>query len=111
MWRQSSCSLLRHTFLYLNWLHINLIATGTDCTIMQPFLVPITSTQIEEERDTAVWTTQAHPCRNDCLGMNTKDEVQFARSKNLSFSPLFALKLQQEVVSGEDRGGEKASRK
>lgn len=81
------------------------MATGTDCTLMQPCVVPITSTQIDEKTDTAVWTTQAHPCRKDCVGMNTKDEVQFTRSKILPFSPLFALKLQQEVVSGEDRGG------
>lgn len=74
---------------------------------MQPLLVPITSTQIEEERATVVRTTQAHPCRNDCPGMNTKDEVQFSRSKNLSLSSVFAPKLQQQVTSREDRGGRK----
>lgn len=110
VWRESGCALLQHTLLRLNWLHISLLAAGADCTMMQPLLVPITSTQIEEGRATAARTTQAHPCRNDCLGMNTKDEVQFTRSKNLSLSPLFALKLQQEVASGEDRGGRKKPR-
>lgn len=105
VWRESGCALLQHTLLCLNWLHISLLAAGADCTTMQPLLVPITSTQIEEERAAAVRTTQAHPCRNDCLGMNTKDEVQLTRSKNRSLSPRFALKLQQEVASGDGRGG------
>lgn len=44
--------------------------------------------------------------------MNTKDEAQFTRSKNLSLPllllpPRLVLKLQQEVASGEDRGGKK----
>lgn len=85
VWRQLGCSLLQHTLLCLNWLHISLLAAGANCTMVQPLHVPITSTQIEEERATAMRTTQTHPCRNDCLGMNTKNEVQFTRSKNLIF--------------------------
>lgn len=76
--------------------------------MLQPLLVPITSTQSEQENATAARTPQTYPCRNDCLGMNTKDEAQFTRSEHPSLSsprPFSAAKLQQEVASGEDRRG------
>lgn len=77
-----------NTLFLLNWLHISLFATGTDCTMMQPLPVPLPSTQIEEERYCyEERTTPIHPCRRDCFGMNTKDEVQFTRSENLSCAP------------------------
>lgn len=90
---------------------MRLLAAGADCTMMQPLLVPITSTQIEEERVTAVKTTQTHPCRNDCLGMNTKDEVQFTRSKNLSLSPSFCSEIAEGGGERKRQRRKKARRK